>query len=111
MRKVIIAFVAGQALQLTILGIGEKLTYAANLWWLCFGLGLAALVALIIGVALDRIELAVAENERDEFVGTFPKTGEVSLPNIFGRKTDMEEAPPLSDDLEVSNDSVKRAEK
>ena len=81
MKKTLIAFVLGQALQLVILVVAVHLTYASNTILFCVIGGVSATVILGAGVALDRIELAVREN-------------------------DMEEAAPLPKEIKVTNDKV-----
>ena len=85
MKKIIISFMLGQAVQLVLLWIGQGITYASNLWGFCFGLGAVVIVALCIGAAGSLIELA-AQEPADE------------------------ETAPLPDGLEVKNDSLKWAE-
>jgi len=83
MKKTLIAFIAGQALQLIILVVAVHLTYATNIvLFCCIGGGMATAV-LGAGIFLDRIELAVQEN-------------------------DMEEAAPLPAEIKVTNDKVEK---
>ena len=81
MKKALIAFVLGQALQVIILVVAVHLTYASNTILFCVIGGVSATIILSAGVALDRIELAVREN-------------------------DMEEAAPLPKEIKVTNDMV-----
>lgn len=81
MNKTIIGFIAGQALQLLLLVVALKITYADSTMLFCIIGGAAATVILGAGVALDRIELAVKENE-------------------------MEEAAPIPKEIKVSNDRI-----
>ncbi len=53
-------------LQLVILAVALHITYADNTMLFCIIGGVAATVILGVGVVLDRIELAVKENEMDE---------------------------------------------
>ena len=48
MKKITIAFTAGQALQLVILFAGQTLTYASNLFLFCVILGAAATLMLLL---------------------------------------------------------------
>ena len=61
MRKIIIAFAAGQGLQLALLGVALHMTYANDTMMFCIIGGLITTVILGVGVILDRIELAVKE--------------------------------------------------
>ena len=78
MKKTILAFGAGQALQLVILAVALHITYADNTMLFCIIGGVAATVILGTGVVLDRIELAVKENEMDE---TAPLPKEIKVTN------------------------------
>lgn len=85
MKKIIIAFVAGQALQLLILFAGQSLTYAANLFLFCVILGAAATLMLLLGSVLTALEAIPSAEELDE-------------------------VPELPKDIKVSNDKVERVE-
>lgn len=78
MKKTILAFGAGQVLQLVILAVALHITYADNTMLFCIIGGVAATVILGVGVVLDRIELAVKENEMDE---TAPLPKEIKVTN------------------------------
>lgn len=78
MNKTIIGFIAGQALQLLLLVVALKITYADSTMIFCIIGGAAATVILGAGVALDRIELAVKENEMEE---TAPIPKEIKVTN------------------------------
>lgn len=84
MKKITIAFAAGQALQLVILFVGQTLTYAANLFLFCAILGAAATLMLLLGSVLTALE-------------TIPQ--------------DMDEVPELPKEIKVSNDKVERVPK
>ena len=81
MKKITIAFTAGQALQLVILFAGQSLTYAANLFMFCVILGAAATLMLLLGSVLTALE-------------TIPQ--------------DIDEVPELPKEIKVSNDKVER---
>lgn len=83
MKKTILAFGAGQVLQLVILAVALHITYADNTMLFCIIGGVAATIILGVGVVLDRIELAVKENE-------------------------MDEAAPLPKEIKVTNDKVEK---
>jgi len=107
MKKTILSFAAGQAATLLLLYVGQSMTFANNLFGFCFGVDIIILVALIVGAWGSFIE---RETKR-EFVGEFPEGEEVTLPQIFGKHVkDIEEAPPIPEEFEVSNDSIRRTE-
>ena len=81
MKKITIAFTAGQALQLVILFAGQTLTYASNLFLFCVILGAAATLMLLLGSVLTALE-------------TIPQ--------------DIDEVPELPKEIAVSNDKVER---
>lgn len=83
MRKIIIAFAAGQVLQLSLLGVALTMTYANDTLWFCIIGGLITTVILGVGVILDRIELAVKEK-------------------------DMEETAALPEEVKVTNDRIEK---
>lgn len=83
MKKLTFAFAAGQALQLLILFVGQSLTYAANLFLFCVILGAAAALMLVLGAALAAVENVVE---------------------------DIDEVPPIPEDIKVTNTTVSRAE-
>ena len=85
MKKVIIAFTAGQVLQLVILFAGQSLTYATNLLLFCAILGAAATLMLLLGSVLTALEAIPPEEELDEVA-------------------------PIPKEIKVSNDKVERAE-
>ena len=94
MKKTILAFGAGQALQLVILAVALHITYADNTMLFCIIGGVAATVILGTGVVLDRIELAVKENEMDE---TAPLPKEIKVTNDKIEKEPP--APPKTDSI------------
>lgn len=85
MKKVIGAFIAGQALQLALLGVGMSITYSDNLLTFCAILGVLATLMLLIGSVLASIEM------------------------IPGGE-DMEEAAPIPDEIKVTNTKIERVE-
>lgn len=91
MKKTILAFVVGQVLQLVILAVALHITYTDNTMLFCIIGGVAATVILGTGVALDRIELAVQENDMDE---TAPLPKEIKVSND---KVEKIPDPPKSD--------------
>lgn len=111
MEYLVAAFALGEALEILVVWLGGMITYTTNLLTLCISVGVAAIVLLAVGIYGTRVELAEKEN-RISFVGEFPKTGDAALPDILGKRkaTEMEEAAPIPDELEVTNDSIKRAE-
>lgn len=81
MKKLIGAFMAGQALQLLLLLVAQSITYSTNLLMFCAILGTLAALMLVLGAAIAAVENAVE---------------------------DMDEVPPIQEDIVVSNDGVKR---
>lgn len=81
MKKITIAFTAGQVLQLVILFAGQSLTYAANLFLFCVILGAAATLMLLLGSVLTALE-------------TIPQ--------------DIDEVPELPKEIAVSNGKIER---
>lgn len=57
MKKAIIAFIAGQAMQLVLLGVGMTITYSTNLLAFCGIIGVLATLMLLIGSVLSSIEM------------------------------------------------------
>lgn len=85
MKKAIIAFIAGQAMQLVLLGVGMAITYSTNLLAFCAILGIMATLMLLIGSVLASIEM------------------------IPGGE-DMEETAPIPDEIKVTNTQIERVE-
>jgi hypothetical protein len=85
MKKAIIAFIAGQAMQHVLLGVGMTITYSTNLLAFCAIIGILATVMLLIGSVLASIEM------------------------IPGGE-DMEEAAPIPDEIKVTNTRIERVE-
>lgn len=83
MKKAIIAFIAGQALQLVLLGVGMSITYSTNLLAFCAIIGILATLMLLIGSVLASLEM-------------------------IHKADDMEEAAPIPDEIKVSNTKVER---
>ena len=98
-------------MEILVVWLGGMITYTTNLLALCISVGFAAVVFLAIGIYGTRAELAEREN-RMGYVSDFQTAGDAALPNILGKHeaTDMEEAAPIPEELEVTNDSIKRAE-
>ena len=83
MKKVIVSFLSGQALQLLLLFVAQKLTYSTNTLFFCGILGALATLLLCVGSGLQLIEMTPAGEE-------------------------MEETAPISKHLKVTNDRVER---
>lgn len=81
MKKTIIAFAAGQVMQLVLLFVGQSLTYSTNLLAFCAIIGIMATLMLLVGSVLASIE---------------------AIPNEF------DEVAPLPEEIKVSNDKVER---
>lgn len=81
MKKTIIAFVAGQVMQLVLLFVGQSLTYSTNLLAFCAIIGIMATLMLLVGSVLASIE---------------------AIPNEF------DEVAPIPEEIKVSNDKVER---
>jgi len=94
-------------LQLVLLWLGQSITYSTNLLGFCTAVGAVVTVALVIGVAGSLLELAVMENETVSV-----PTGETDGFKSWGLhlKRDMEETAPIPEEIEVTNDYIKRAE-
>ena len=85
MKKAIIAFIAGQAMQLVLLGVGMTITYSTNLLAFCAIIGILATVMLLIGSVLASLEMIPGAD-------------------------DMEEAAPIPDEIKVTNTRIERVE-
>ncbi len=83
MKKVIVSFLSGQALQMLLLFVAQKLTYSTDTLFFCGILGALATLLLCVGSGLQMIEMTPA--------------GE-----------DMEETAPISEKVKVTNDRVER---
>jgi hypothetical protein len=94
MKKVIIAFTAGQVLQLVILFAGQSLTYATNLLLFCVILGAAATLMLLLGSVLTALETIPPEEEMDE-VAPIPKEIKVTNTTV-ARAEDVRRAAFLT---------------
>ena len=81
MKKTIIAFTAGQVLQLILLFVGMSLTYSTNLLAFCAIIGIMATLMLLVGSVLASIE---------------------AIPSEF------DEVAPLPEEIKVSNDKIER---
>ena len=81
MKKTIIAFTAGQVLQLILLFVGMSLTYSTNLLAFCAIIGIMATLMLLVGSVLASIE---------------------AIPNEF------DEVAPLPEEIKVSNAKIER---
>lgn len=81
MKKIIIAFTAGQTLQIVILVVGMAITYTANLLIFCATAGIVATLMMLVGSVLASIE---------------------AIPNEF------DEVAPLPEEIKVSNDKIER---
>ena len=108
MKKTILAFGAGQATTLLLLYVGQSMTFANNLFGFCLGVDIIILVALIVGAWGSFMEKEV----KREFTSEFPETDTVTLPQIFGKhvRPDMDEVPPIPEEIEVTNESIRRTE-
>lgn len=84
MKKLIGAFMAGQALQLLLLLVAQSITYSTNLLMFCAILGTLAALMLVLGAALAAVENTVEDIE------------------------EFDEVPELPEEIVVSNDGVKR---
>lgn len=116
MKKMLLSFAAGMMLALTLLKIAENLTYTANTFaFVAAGCAVIS-AAILIGVAMDRIEDAIMLNRAEEQAAEPEQTDEpVDVPRIFAkhekRPAEIDEVEPIPEMLEVGNDYVKRAEK
>ena len=112
MGKIIIAFAAGQLVQIVLLMLGEGITYLSNLTAFCASIGAAALVMLCVGVYGARVEFAYRENDNREGlkVAVPDSEDEIAVTRLFGHKADMEETAPIPEEFAVTNDSIKRVE-
>ena len=109
MKKLLIAFGLGQALQIALVWIGEKMTYSTNLLAFSAGVGIVVFIAAVVGTLGTLLELAVQENNEmpdpdmdyDESLGS-------EFRALFKRE-DMDEVAELPNEIEVTNTHVKRA--
>ena len=85
MKKVIVSFLSGQALQLLLLFVAQELTYSTNTLVFCGILGAIATLLLCVGSGLQLIEMTPAEE-------------------------DMEETAPISRHLKVTQTNVERVQ-
>ena len=81
MKKTIIAFTAGQVMQLVLLFVGQSLTYSTSLLAFCAIIGIMGTLMLLVGSVLASIE---------------------AIPNEF------DEVAPLQEEIKVSNDKIER---
>ena len=109
MKKIIIAFAAGQGLQLLINYLSHDMVYANQQVWFCAGAGTIVLVAMIIG-AWDTLWHAPVERATHIDHAQIPKTEEATLPQIFGKRAveDMDEVAELPKEITVTNTAVIR---
>lgn len=81
MKKTIIAFTAGQVMQLVLLFVGQSLTYSTSLLAFCAIIGIMGTLMLLVGSVLASIE---------------------AIPNEF------DEVAPLPEEIKVSNEKIER---
>lgn len=108
MKKIIIAFAAGQGLQLLINYLSHDMVYANQQVMFCAGAGVIVLAAMIIG-AWPTLWNAPVERETYIDHAQIQKTEEATLPQIFGKRKavdDMDEVAELPKDIKVTNTSV-----
>ena len=110
MKKVIVAFAAGQGLQLLLLWMALRITYSTNTLGFCAVVGVVVLLALTVGSLGSLLEMAVQDKP------DYPEMEEAKLTDIFPAwglhlRKDMEETAPIPEEIEVTNDSIKRADK
>ena len=86
MRKVLLGLVAGQAFQLLLHWVTVRITYTDQAWGICLGIGI-----LVLGFFCW---------------GAWPQ-----LMYAPGADVDIEEAPPLPEDLKVTQTNVERTPK
>ena len=94
MKKAIIAFIAGQAMQLVLLGVGMTITYSANLLAFCAILGILATLMLLIGSVLASLEMIPKADEMEESLND-PKT--VQMFDLIDKndKKQISKMPPI----------------
>lgn len=110
MKKIILSFTAGQGIQILLLWIALRITYSTNILGFCVVIGVVITLAMVVGSFCSLLELATMETETE-----FPEIREAKLSDIFPAwglhlKKDMEETAPIPEEIEVSNDSVKRVD-
>lgn len=103
MKKIIIAFAAGQAMQLVLLWVAQSLTYSTNLLPFCAAIGAVVTLALLIGNAGSLLEMAAMEPadptaDADEEIRKGPPLEDKELTTIFRRGWDKKEEE-ASDDV------------
>lgn len=102
MKKIIIAFAAGQIMQLLVLLIGEKITYSTNLLPFCAAIGAVVTLALVVGNAGSLLEMAAMEPadptaDADEEIRKGPPLEDKELTTIFRRGWDKKEEEAEND--------------
>ena len=93
MKKIIIAFAVGQAMQLVLLWVALSITYTASLLPFCAAAGAVVTLALVIGSLGSLLELAVWEPEdptadADEEIRKGEQIKDHEWPTIFRRGWD-----------------------
>ena len=113
MKKIIIAFAAGQGLQLLINYLSHDMVYQNQQVWFCAGAGIIVLVAMIVG-AWPILWNAPVAGERKTYLdhAKIPETVEATVNQIFSKRPkpveDMDEVAPLPQEVTVTNTSVTR---
>lgn len=114
MKKIIIAFAAGQGLQLLINYLSHDMVYPSHQVWFCAGAGTIVLVAMIVG-AWPTIWSQPATRPRHTYVehAHIPAVVEAKVNQLFGKKKpaeDMDEVAPLPEEVSVTNTAVRKEE-
>jgi len=114
-KKIIIAFAAGQGLQLLINYLSHNMVYQSEQVWFCAGAGIIVLIAMIVG-AWPTLWNAPVSEPRHSYTdhAKIPETVEATVNQIFSKRRkpadDMEEVAPLPQDVTVTNTSVMKGE-
>ena len=114
MKKIIISFAAGQALQILLLYLSENLTYSDKALGFCTGVGIIVLVALIVGAwgaIFAPVPQAIPDKvdaPRHRKIPSVPD--KARLRDLFPhwQLEDMDEVAELPEELIVTNVSVKK---
>ena len=114
MKKIIIAFAAGQGLQVLLLYLSENLTYSDKALGFCTGVGLIVLVALIVGAWGAIFAPAIPSADKPVMkhrVATVPDRAKLKdlYPEWQIEDVDLDDLG-IPDDLFVSNSFVKKEE-
>lgn len=110
MKKIIIAFAAGQGLQLLVNYLSHDMVYPNQQVGFCAGAGTIVLVAMIVG-AWPTIWSRNTQRPRHTYVehAQIPEVVEAKVNQLFGKKRpaeDMDEVAPIPEEVAITNTAV-----